>query len=256
MADQNNAPERIWLQDAIGPEYDRTWCAEQINDDDTLYIRADLARADRAAPEGQARAQIANLSVWSGKAHPDQQLVDLSHVLAILDTTLASREALPACQQEAWAADLAAARAEIERLTKERDAQYEENVNRIAMQAKAEAERDEALASIAVVRNEAVDWLAARLVDWWGKSNLESNEFLAEFIPAAKANIPDAQAALRATLADAERGMRQRAADVCDRNDQVSGWVSRDAILALPLKHADRDNDAAFAQGQKEGAER
>lgn len=135
---------------------------------------------------------------------------------------------------------LAAARAEIERLTKERDAQYEENVHRIAMQAKAEAERDEALASIAVVRNEAVDWLAARLVDWWGKSNLESNEFLAEFIPAAKANIPDAQAALRATLADAERDMRQRAADearsCCHEGDYVAN-----AILALPLKHADRE---------------
>ncbi|WP_423209032.1 hypothetical protein E2976_17450 [Paracoccus yeei] len=55
MPDQNNAPERIWLQEAIGPEHDRTWCAEQQDDDDTLYIRADLARADRAAPEGQVR---------------------------------------------------------------------------------------------------------------------------------------------------------------------------------------------------------
>ncbi|MTH33027.1 hypothetical protein GL279_00245 [Paracoccus limosus] len=45
----------------------------------------------------------------------------------------------------------------------------------------------------------------------------------------------------RSMLSNAERDMRQRAADVCDRNDQVSGWVSRDAILALPLKHADRE---------------
>ena len=88
--------------------------------------------------------------------------------------------------------DLAAARAENERLTGERDAQYEENVNRIAMQAKAEAERDEA----------------------------------------------------RSMLADAERDMRQRAAD------ELLGTVKRKygdcrdyraAILALPLKHADRD---------------
>ena len=49
-------------------------------------------RADRAAPEGQVRTQIANLSVWAGKAHPEQQLVDLAHVLAILDT---AQEAVP-----------------------------------------------------------------------------------------------------------------------------------------------------------------
>lgn len=91
------------------------------------------------------------------------------------------------------ASDLAAARAEIERLTKERDAQYDENVHRIAMQAKAEAERDEA----------------------------------------------------RSMLADAERDMRQRAADLCDCAcmDGIGDKIRAigDAILALPLKHADRE---------------
>lgn len=105
-------------------------------------------------------------------------------------------------------ADLAAARAEIERLTKERDAQYDENVHRIAMQAKAEAERD-----------------AARFM-----------------------------------LADAERDMRQRAADLCDCAcmDGIGDEIRAigDAILALPLKHADREDSGALAQGQKEGAER
>ena len=103
------------------------------------------------------------------------------------------------CGASSYQFDLAKARAEIERLTKERDAQYEENVNRIAMQAKAEAERDHA----------------------------------------------------RSMLADAERDMRQRAADSC--LGLMTAQSARKFILALPLKHADRENDAAIAQGQKEG---
>lgn len=120
--------------------------------------------------------------------------------------------------------DLAAARAEIERLTKERDAQYEENVNRIAMQAKAEAERDEALVQMAG----AFEVAAQTLIDRFAEADADKIRAL---VPAG------AQTALQSMLADAERDMRQRAADVCDRNDQVSGWVSRDAILALPLKY-------------------
>ncbi|WP_449044169.1 hypothetical protein [Paracoccus versutus] len=41
---------------------------------------------DGRASGQQVRALVANLSVWAGKAHPDQQLVDLAHVLAILDS--------------------------------------------------------------------------------------------------------------------------------------------------------------------------
>lgn len=48
---------------------------------------------------------------------------------------------------------------------------------------------------------------------------------------------PEGRTALDAALADARKagkleGLRE-AAQICDRNDQVSGWVSRDAILAL-----------------------
>lgn len=141
----------------------------------------------------------------------------------IADALLARGLPPPACQQEAVTeSDLAAARAEIERLTKERDeaiikAECWESAARLL-----EAERDEALAE---------------------------NRFTLGLLDRTMIERDDA----RSMLADAERDMRQRAAKVCDRNDQVSGWVSRDAILALPLKHADRDNDAAFAQGQKEG---
>lgn len=115
-----------------------------------------------------------------------------------------------------YEADLAAARAEIERLTKERDAQYEENVNRIAMQAKAEAERDEALALLA---------------DAYGAGTGGS--------------------VIEAHLADAERDMRQRAADYLQSaaDDWRSDGHEHEAkkiedeipgVLALPLKHADR----------------
>ena len=105
-----------------------------------------------------------------------------------------------ACQQEAVAeADLAAARAEIERLTKERD-------------------------------------LSKELL----RSCIQGNNVLRKKAQKAIAERDEE----RSMLADAERDMRQRAAEVCDRNDQVSGWVSRDAILALPLKHADREGGA------------
>ena len=64
----------------------------------------------------------------------------------------------------------------------------------------------------------------------------------------------DAQAALQSMLADAERDMRQRAADSC--LGLMTAQSARKFILALPLKHADREARAALAQGQKEGAER
>ena len=49
-AETPQGPERIWLQDCgdshEGPQLeDVTWCADQINDDDTEYIRADVHRA-------------------------------------------------------------------------------------------------------------------------------------------------------------------------------------------------------------------
>ena len=42
---QDEAPERIWLQEPVGLEHERSWCAEQQSDDDTPCVRHDLARA-------------------------------------------------------------------------------------------------------------------------------------------------------------------------------------------------------------------
>lgn len=42
----------------------------------------------------------------------------------------------------------------------------------------------------------------------------------------------DTKAALEAYGREKVREGMKRAAEICDRNDQVSGWVSRDAILA------------------------
>jgi len=53
---QDEAPERIWLQEPVGLEYERTWCAEQQSDDDTPYVRADLARPSQAGDERVAEA--------------------------------------------------------------------------------------------------------------------------------------------------------------------------------------------------------
>ena len=110
-------------------------------------------------------------------------------------------------------------RAEIERLTKERDAQYDENVNRIAMQAKAETERDAAMALLADAYGAGT-----------GGSVIES------------------------LLADAERDMRQRAADLCEnyrhgKQGMAAARAIKWAIVNLPLKHADRAEENAAKEG-------
>ena len=110
--------------------------------------------------------------------------------------------------------DLAAARAEIERLTKERD-------------------------------------LSKELL----RSCIQGNNVLRKKAQKAIAERDEA----RSMLADAERDMRQRAADLCDCAcmDGIGDEIRAigDAILALPLKHADREG-GAIAQGQKEGKDR
>lgn len=40
---KTRAPARIWLQDEGSMDWDWTWCADKINDDDVAYVRADLA---------------------------------------------------------------------------------------------------------------------------------------------------------------------------------------------------------------------
>ena len=118
-------------------------------------------------------------------------------------------------------------RAEIERLTKERDEARAQVVGAF-----------EAAASVAWADRE---------------SGLTVNTKIRALTP------DDAQAALQSMLADAERDMRQRAADACagievdrwdkwrdgyDMLDQGASDGAGDcvnAILALPLKHADRE---------------
>lgn len=51
-----DAPERIWLQEPVGLEDERTWCVEPQTDDDTPYVRADLARPSLAGDERVALA--------------------------------------------------------------------------------------------------------------------------------------------------------------------------------------------------------
>ena len=103
--------------------------------------------------------------------------------------------------------DLAAARAEIERLTKERDEARAQVVGAF-----------EAAASVAWADRE---------------SGLTVNTKIRALTP------DDAQAALQSMLADAERDMRQRAADSC--LGLMTAQSARKFILALPLKHADRE---------------
>lgn len=115
-----------------------------------------------------------------------------------------------------------AARAEIERLTKERDLSKKllrsciQGNNTLREKAqKAMAERDEARASLRHM--EGFDCCTCG--------------------PCAIHGVT--------TLADAERDMRQRAADVCDCAcmDGIGDKIRAigDEILALPLKHADRE---------------
>lgn len=126
--------------------------------------------------------------------------------------------------------DLAAARAEIERLTKEleemtatKDIHQKKRHEYFERAEKAEAERDEARASLRHM--EGFDRCTC------GPCAIHGT----------------------AMLADAERDMRQRAADACRISPQDQAevdWGSegmdmsimlRAAILALPLKHADRE---------------
>ena len=247
MSDQNNAPElpaRIWA-----------WS----EDDDFLRAKphgvmhgTEYIRADRAAPEGQVRAKIegliedaiANAEVdypagreaghsitWDSDRLLDDIIAALTPPPAAptdnaalveeqrmkehyrncwkaqlerangLEAALASREPPPACQQETVTeSDLAAARAEIERLTKERD-------------------------------------LSKELL----RSCIQGNNVLRKKAQKAIAERDEA----RSMLADAERDMRQRAADLCDCAcmDGIGDKIRAigDEILALPLKHADRE---------------
>ena len=178
MPDQNNAPERIWLTDSEAQlfGYDLGFDGQSH----ISYTRTDIARADRAAPEGQVQCCMCgrkDLSTIEGDGGEECQLWDGRWTCSrgCYDKACMIHEAAltppPACQQEAV------------------------------------AEKE----------------------------------------------------LLQSMLADAERDMRQRAADACagievdrwdkwrdgyDMLDQGASDGAGDcvnAILALPLKHADRE---------------
>ena len=120
------------------------------------------------------------------------------------------------------------ARAEIERLTKERDEARAEHRFKLGLLDRAMTERDEARAQVVGA------FEAAASVAWADReSGLTVNTKIRALTP------DDAQAALQSMLADAERDMRQRAADSC--LGLMTAQSARKFILALPLKHADRE---------------
>ncbi|WP_314188817.1 hypothetical protein [Paracoccus yeei] len=276
MSDQNNAPERIWIKpcDPCENPYDYYVCDPRYLDGrETSYVKSIvscagcggglkrqsgqlvcrdcgkaetvqdvLARADRAAPADNTalveKLRQRALAIRSLRRQTKTDIYD-AELDEAAASALANREAPPACQQEAVTeSDLAAARAENERLTKERD---ESNAcNRglvrlneavVARAEKAEAERDEARAE---------HRFTLGLLD---KAMAERDEALALLADAYGAGTGGS--VIEAHLADAERDMRQRAADACkaywDHPDaEASPQVQYDAILALPLKHSDR----------------
>lgn len=61
MANEHEAPERIWLQ-VNGDPYDAggewTWCQHQIEDDDVEYVRADLSAPVLPPPGSEAEAEM------------------------------------------------------------------------------------------------------------------------------------------------------------------------------------------------------
>lgn len=115
-------------------------------------IDADLAKAESYLGASEWGAAVGAAGEWK------QEL--LAEKAALLPPVI--REA--ATTLEALQAQLAEARAEVERLTGERDRQYDENVHRIAEQASAEADRDR----LSTLLKEAVEGLRAiaGIVDW------------------------------------------------------------------------------------------
>lgn len=250
MADHNNAKDAVtaWLNESevFSLRIERLHeDAASGNDLVPWLVEAFRLGADRAAPEGQGYFGPMGIPHWSSALTPPpaaptdnaalvEAALGMKRIVEEIDgvmkhgtwrdergkrlkdtpewvafyNALASREPPPASQQEAEAeSDLAAARAEIERLTKERD-------------------------------------LSKELL----RSCIQGNNVLRKKAQKAIAERDEA----RSMLADAERDMRQRAADACriSAQDQAEGgWRSegmdmsrmlRSAILALPLKHADQ----------------
>lgn len=78
------APDRIWLQVDPEPEEEgvpmypgdeATWCADKINDTDTLYIRADLARSSATGDMVLVPREPTEAMVLAGGQTPGMQAV-------------------------------------------------------------------------------------------------------------------------------------------------------------------------------------
>lgn len=130
-----------------------------------------------------------------------------------------------------------AAQAEIERLTVERDeARAERSKMKTAWSKavdqcdaefdraeKAESERDEAKAQLGAVIEQA----AQAAYQWWDDDDAQ------ELRQHIRDIDPDAQKALDKMLAKAREDAIREAADIVNKNRDISGWVSHDEILTL-----------------------
>lgn len=236
MPDQNNAPERIWVRVT-----DKTVMYAKPSDADEFDV--EYIRADRAAPEGQVGALLEAekrgmqkvLSHFRECAEHDQGGLDYSSLVGI-----------PICNADELASEVA---------FYERAARHVQDV----------------LDRAALASREAQQPAGEAMPVGCGKPcGYDCNG--ACFDPhACQQEAVTEKEMLRSMLADAERDMRQRAADACagievdrwdkwkdgaDMLDQGASDGAEEclkAILALPLKHADREARAALAQGQKEG---
>lgn len=91
---QDEAPERIWLQEPVGLEYERSWCAEPQSDNDTPYIRADLARPLQAGDERVAEAMEACRIIDAAVKEGHDSVSDL--LMHLLEAAVPARAALAA----------------------------------------------------------------------------------------------------------------------------------------------------------------
>ncbi len=177
---------------------------------------------------GKKDAEIARLAALVEEMQQELddnagQACDLHQRAEKAEALLAAERANTAAavdKADAWDA-ISVKNAEIARITAERDRQYDENVHRIAEQAKAEAERDAALAQVADAFEAAGKEAAIRCAAC-GASNIGSlvREYIKRLTPADAIAARDAD---RKAAHDAGRvaGLRE-AADHC--------WSRRDTL--------------------------
>lgn len=270
MSDQNNAPERIWIKpcDPCENPYDYYVCDPRYLDGrETSYVKSIvscsgcggglrrqsgqfvcsdcgkaetvqevLARADRAAPTDNTALveEMENLRDRNGK--PPLTKEEMARFRELFPLDYLSRVALAAwvnvrpdqlpkemqahncpATMEAWGRVAEAIRTALT------------PTDNTALVERLTYERDEARAQVVGA------FEAAASVAWADReSGLTVNTKIRALTP------DDAQATLQSMLDDAERDMRQRAADSC--LGLMTAQSARKFILALPLKHGKSDN--------------